>query len=375
MSVLLLFASFGAAQDGVQAALKLYAEGKYDAAAAALRKVEGDAADSPELQYDLALASWRAGDLPTAETAIEKYAALSRTPRVDLHAGLLGAVRFEEARRLEAEADAAGAPSAQAPGGAEPVDPLPLLEQALVKAKQAQDHFVRGTVAAGSAELRRNTERALRYVAALQKKIDELKRQREEQQQKDDQKDDKQEDKKDEDKKDEKKEHDKQDKQDQQDKQDKQGQKGDDKKDEKKQDGAKDKQDPSKSDQSKPEQSPSQEGQQGEPPPEAEAPEPKPEQPAEPQPDSGKQESKGQGSAEPPPEPEQPTGAPEQAPGQQPAKPPQPRNDAPGEQKEPHELSPEQTQRLLELLQQLDGKLDGIRARAKSRRPKVEKDW
>ena len=52
-----------------------------------------------------------------------------------------------------------------------------------------------------------------------------------------------------------------------------------------------------------------------------------------------------------------------------------PRKDAPGEQQEARELSPEQTQRLLERLQGLDGKQKAIRARAKSSRRPVERDW
>ncbi len=365
LPICMLLANVAVAQDDMQAGLQLYAEGRYDAAAAALRQAEASAAESPELQYNLALASWRAGDLPTAETAIEKYAALSRKPRVDLHAGLLGAVRFEEARRLEAAADAASALPAGAPGGAQPQDPLPLLEQALAKAKQAQEHFVRGTVAAGSPELRRNTERALRYIAALQKKIDELEKQRE--QQKDEKQDDQ---KNDDEKKDDSKDSDKKDgdkgKDEKSDEKNKDEKSNDEKSNDEKANPDPAKGDDPKSDPSKPDQSkPGQEGQQGEPPQQAEAPEPKP--------DAGEQPSKGQGSGEPPPEPS--GEPPQQAPDQSPGAPPRPRHDAPGEQQEAHELSPEQTQRLLELLQQLDGQLDGIRARAKSRRPKVEKDW
>lgn len=317
--VLVLLAPFAAAQGGLQAGLQLYAEGKYEAAAAALREAEATHADSPELQYDLALASWRAGDLAAAETAIEKYAALSRRPRVDLHAGLLGAVRFDEARRLEASAEAPPAAGASAAA-----DPVAVLEQALAKAKQAQDHFVRGAVAANSPELRRNAERALRYAEELQQKIDERKKQQQEQKQ-DDTKDEKQ----------------------------------DGKKDDKKSDPKDDPQGKSEPGQPKPDpsgqesQQPSGEGQEGE------KPEPEP---------------KGEPKEPEPPQPQQP-GKPEQDKQQTQDQQAAPRSDAPGEQQGERELSPEQTQRLLELLQQLDGKLDGIRARAKSRRPKVEKDW
>ncbi|MGB3965750.1 MAG: tetratricopeptide repeat protein, partial [Planctomycetota bacterium] len=72
--------------------LQLYREGRFAEAAAAFQKALDEDGDSAELQWNLALAAWRAGDLTTAETAAEKYAALDRNARVDLHAGLLGAV-------------------------------------------------------------------------------------------------------------------------------------------------------------------------------------------------------------------------------------------------------------------------------------------
>lgn len=372
-----LLAPFAAAQDGLQAGAQLYDQGKYGEAAAVLRQAEGHAQESPELQYNLALASWRAGDLAAAETAIEKYAALSKASRVDLHAGLLGAVRFDEARLLEASADAAaaggvGGPAgvpAGAPAGASPPspppDPLPLLEQALVKARQAQAHFVRGAVAAESAELRRNVERSLRYVAALQKKIDELKKQREEQQ---DQQDDEQDQDGEKDKDGEQEEGD--DKQKGEESSDPSEQ-GEPKPDEK-QSGEQSEQ-PGESEPSQPQESdPNAKPEQGSPgsaPEEAQPPEPQPE-PSKPSPEPNKTPQP-QGEAEPEPEPApQPA---DEKPAPQEAAPP--RGDAPGELTAPRELSPEQTQRLLELLQQLDGKLEGLKTRAHSRRPKVEKDW
>jgi hypothetical protein len=332
MKALLLVACLCAVPGGdAEKAMQLYREGRFAEAAAEYRAVIDAEGDRPDLQWNLALASWRAGDLPAAETAAEKYAALATSPRTDLHRGLLGAVRFDEAKALEAQADAllsAGQPAppvpmpgqAGGPSPEQPPDPLPLLEQALAKALQAKDHFVAGGVAAPSPELVRNTERALRYIDELQKKIDELKEQREQSEdENDDNKDDQSNEKKDQEKKDQEKD----------DPKDGDQKDGEQKSDEQKQDG---------------------EGEQ---------------QPAEqpPEPQEGEQDQPQQ-----PQEGEQPQDAqPEPKPGQ--------RNDAPGEAAEGRELTPEQAARLLERLKDLDKQLEQIRAGAKSRRPPVEKDW
>lgn len=332
LAVLLAWLPGGDRERGLQ----LYKDGKYAEAAAAFRAAIEQEGDSAELQWNLALASWRGGDLPAAETAAEKYVALAKDARTDLHAGLLGAVRHDEAKALESKADAAATTPPAA--GAQPADPLPLLEQALQKAQQARDHFVRGASANPTPELLRNTERALRTIDELQKKIDEVKKQREQQQK--DQKDDKQDQKKDE-------KNDKNDKQDpqQQDKQDK------DKQDKQKKD---DPADPSKAD-DKPQPG------EGE-----EKPEPKPE-PKDGQKSDGKEAPKDdKPPAEPKPEPGEPKPEP---------KPSEPRKDAPGEAAEGKELTPEQAQRLLEQLRELDDRQKAIRARAKSGRRPVERDW
>ncbi len=321
--------------------LLLYRDGKYAEAAVAFRAAIEHDGESAELQWNLALASWRAGDLATAETAAEKYAALTKDARTDLHAGLLGAVRHDEAKLMEAKADAVAttppAPDAASP----PEDPLPLLEQALQKATAARDHFVRGAEAKATPELLRNLERSLRTIDELQQKIDELTKQREQQQ------DDKKEDKQDEDKKD-----------------DKQEQKPGDDKSEKdgEQDGEKPKPEPKPGDKSN-EPKPDEKNQNGG----EEKPEPKPQ-------DGKAKDGKPQDSESKP----EPTGPPE--PGkegeQKPEpKPAEPRKDAPGENAEGKELTSEQAQRLLEQLRELDDKQKAIRARAKSGRRAVERDW
>ena len=72
---------------------QLYAQGRFADAAAAFAQ-ELATGESAELQFNLALARWRAGDLAGAEQAAEKYAVLAPRPRADLHYGLLGAVRY-----------------------------------------------------------------------------------------------------------------------------------------------------------------------------------------------------------------------------------------------------------------------------------------
>jgi len=353
-----LFAGGGEHEKG----LALYRDGKFAEAAAAFRAAIDAGDDSAEIQFDLALASWRAAQLATdetarqalldtAETAVEKYAALAKNPRPDLHRGLLGVVRHDQAKALEGRADAMGgapaAPPAMAPGGTvtaapPPADPLPTLEEALQKANEAKGHFVAGAARGATPELLRNTERTLRYIDELQKKIDELKKQREEQKKDDEKKETSDE------KKDEKKDDEKNEKPDQKPDEPK----PDPKDPQQKSDEEKDEKGEPKPDEPKPgdpkDQKPGQDG--------AEKPEPKPE--------PGKD-----GEEKPAPQPsEAPEKAPEPTSGE-------PRNDAPGEATEPKELTPEQTQRLLEQVKDLDKKLKSIRARVKSTRPPVERDW
>ncbi len=359
LSLLLSAAPFSAAGGDRERGLQLYREGRYQEAAAAFRAALVSEGDSPDLQYDLALASWRAGELSAAEIAVEKFAAQSAGAGADLHAGVLGGVRFDEAKALEHKADAllsaGGQPAAAAPGQPteKPEDPLPLLEQALAKVTQAKDHFVKGAVAAKSPELLRNTERALRYQDELQKKIEELKKQQEEQKKDDDQKKD---DKKDENK-DDKKDENKDDKKDDDKKQD--DQKKDDQSDQKDQ-----KSDEGKEGESKPEPKPGE-------PDDKDPKEPKPED-GKPDPSQSKDPKPGESKDEPKPDEGKPEeGKPEDG-KQGDAK---PRNDAPGELQEGKELSAEQTARLFDELKKLDGKQKAYRARSTSGRRAVERDW
>ena len=336
--------------------LQLYREGKFADAAAAFQRALQSEGDSPELQWNLALASWRAGDLATAETAVEKYAATSSDQRTGLHAGLLGAIRHQQALADVAAADAAGAaapPPPTAAGQAEaPADPLPLLQQALQKATQARDHFVRGVKAEATPELRRNTERTLALIAELQRRIEELERQR--------QPKDPGEQKPDGDK------NDKDDKNDKNEKNDK---------------GEKSEQNENEQEPSEPKPSPDQQQQSSD----AKQPQESPQagekgEPAEPESPQGQMQPASKPPGDEAGEPKPVTGEqpPDGASGKDP-KPPQPaaepRSDAPGEQTGARELSPESTQRLLERLQELEGKQRSVRARAKSGRRPVERDW
>jgi len=358
MKTLLLCACLLAAHGGDrEKGLQCYREGRYVEAAAAFRAAIESEGDSAELQYNLALASWRAGDLAAAETAVEKYAAMAGDARTELHAGLLGALRHEEAKLREAEADALIANSGQpavapnvAPNGAPnaapnaaPADPMPLLEQALQKAVQSQDYFLRGVKAKATPELQRNVERSLRTIEEIQKKIEELKKQRKEQKQDEKKDGEKKPDDKDE-KKDEKKDGDK-----------KPDDKNEPDKDQKKQDEKQNEKPNEKQD-------PQQQGK-GEEKPEPKAGEPQQQKGDEQKPQPQAAESK---SGDKPPS-EQPE--------PKPAEDQKARTDAPGEAAEGKELTPEQTQRLLEQLENLDAKLKSFRARAKTGRRPVERDW
>ncbi len=338
LCLLLAWTSGGDREQGLEA----YRAGRWAEAVQCFERALAAAPNSAELQWNLALARWRAGDRKGAELAVETYAALAPNARGELRDGLLGALRYDEAKELEAKVDQGGEP-----------DPVATLETALQKAKDAKDCFVRGVLAAPSPELQRNAERTLRLIDELQKKIEEQKKQQE-QQKKDDQK-------KNDQKKDDEKKPDDQKKQDDQ-------KKSDDKQqdDQKQQDDKQ--QDPQQQDQPKPDD-PSQ-GQSGEQPPE---PKPQPEsqgdgkeqpQPAEPQPAD---QPKDQPQAGEQPDQAQQT-KPEQAQGSE------ARKDAPGEG-EVGALTPEQEQRLREKLQELEQQLRAIRARAASRRRANGRDW
>jgi tetratricopeptide (TPR) repeat protein len=344
--------------------LQLYREGRFAEAAAAFRAAIAQDGDSPELQWNLALASWRANELAAAETAVEKYAAATKHARVDLHAGLLGAIRHGEADALVAQADAAAAPPpaaspqpGAAPPGTEGADPLPLLEQALTKATQARDHFVRGAATAPTPELTRNVERALRTIEQLQARIDELKQQREQQQQ--DPGDDKDQKQQPDDKSDEK-----QPQPDQQQKEKQKGEQPDEQHGEQQQPKPDEKPGEQHPDE-KPSDPKQQQGEGNEPPEPKQAPEPKP-QPKQGEGDRKQGAPDGSDTSKPEPDSQPQPDATE---------PGKPRDDAPGERAEGRLLSPEQTQRLLEQLQQLDDKQKALRARLKSGRKRVERDW
>lgn len=175
LCLLLAWTSGGDREQGLEA----YRAGRWAEAVQCFERALAAAPNSAELQWNLALARWRAGDRKGAELAVETYAALAPNARGELRDGLLGALRYDEAKELEAKVDQGGEP-----------DPVATLETALQKAKDAKDCFVRGVLAAPSPELQRNAERTLRLIDELQKKIEEQKKQQE-QQKKDQQKNEK----------------------------------------------------------------------------------------------------------------------------------------------------------------------------------------
>ncbi|MFT4511723.1 MAG: hypothetical protein ACI89X_004017 [Planctomycetota bacterium] len=358
--------------------MQLYKAGKYAEAQAAFAAALKDDPESAELQWNLALAAWRAGDLPTAEVAAEKYAANSDDVKEELHRGMLGTIRLAQSAEFEAKADAA---LAAAQAGAVPLapeeeapDPLALLKTALMKAATAKRHFVRGVRANPTPELLRNTERTLRKIAELEKRIEELEKQKQEQQKKEGDKnpDDKKPD----------------DKGDEEDKKKSDEQKGDQKEDDKKpedQKGDDKKPDDQKEDDKKPgdKKSDKSDPKEGEGEEQQESPEPKPNEEEKPEPKPSEQEGKNGESdpneAEKPENPE-PGDEQEEAKEGQPPTPPEPkpgeqRNDAPGEGGKGLELSPEQAQRLLARAKKLDEQLKKAKARRTTRRRAVERDW
>ena len=328
--------------------LELYREGKYADAVAAFQRAAEAGDESAELQWNLALAAYRAGNLSVAEIAAEKYAALAREAKPELHKGLLGAVRHDQARQLVQQATAAvaqqqsppttGRDPAQQP---QPEDPLPLLEQALGKAKQAKNYFVRGAAANATPELQRNTERTLRFIKELEELIEELKKQREQQDEE------------------------------QQDQDEGEEQQDDEQQEQpESEEGEPEQQEEQQQEQGEGEQEP----QSGENSGENKEQEGESEQQNEPQPGEGESQPEPQ-SQQQRPEPEQQSEQPPPPQQQQQEQPSEQRSDAPGEGAEGKELTPEQAQRLLERLQQLDKKLGEARGRIRSGRRRVERDW
>jgi len=378
--------------------MQLYKEGKYRAAQEAFQAALKDDPDSAELQWNLALAAWRAGDLDTAELASEKYAALAKDAKDELHRGMLGAVRFEQALQFEQQADhliaqgqAAQAQAAQAQSaGGQPPDPdadelgnpLPLLEKALQKALNARNHFVRGARANPTPEILRNTERALRKIDELKKRIEELMQQQQKQEQGDKNDDEKkpEEDGKDDEKKpSDEKEGDEQ-KDDKQKGDEQKENKPEENKDEKKPEGEQSEKKPDEGKSEKPDGKPEQTQEQGEGEQPPEAPEPKPGENDEKsdEPDPGKPKP-GEEQKEPEGEEQAGNKEPEKGDGQKPL-PPEPkpgesRSDAPGEGGKGLELTPEQAARLLERAKKLDEQLKKAKKRQTSRRRAVERDW
>ena len=283
----------------------------------AFRKALESYPDDPKLHYNLAQALWRAGDLDAAETAAEKAATLGGPRLEGLRDGLLGNLRYDQARQM----------------GEEKVDPKEQqgkLEAAIEKAGQARRHLQRGALAletderGSGAQLMRNLERTIQLQKKLKKQLEDLKK---EQKKKDDKKDDK--------KKDDKK----------------------DQKNDKKKSDDKDK-DKDKKDDKKPDDKDKKPGK--------DQPEPKPEDKKD---DKKDGESKKQ---EPKPKPSEKDGEEEK---RKPQKPKAPPPAVPGEFDPNKELTPEQKRKLMQRLKAMEELMMKLRADRKAKRPKVKKDW
>lgn len=368
---------------------EFYAAGDYGGAAVAFGKRLESRPEDPALLYNLALSAWRAGDLARAEDAIDRYAAAPGGGRADLHQGMLGNIRYREAESLAKAASGTPPPSPLAPrsqqADAEPADPLPLLEQGIEKAKAARDAFAKASVGdVPPAGIARNAERALRLQKDLEQKLEELKKQREQQQ---DQKSDDASDKDGKDKDDKKKDGE------QQQKDSKEPSKDEQPKKEPKDEGKPDDESKQGEQQQKEPQQPNddKEGKDGEPE-RQDRPEPKPSaddpsqkdpQAQEPKPSQDPSEQKPEPQPQPDqkePQPKDGEQKPEPKPAdgkddaqQQPAA--EKRSDAPGEQLEGAQISPEQRARLMEQLKGLDARMQEIRKATRSKGRPVERDW
>jgi tetratricopeptide (TPR) repeat protein len=175
--------------------LEHYRAGRYAAAVGDFREALEQTPDDPRLNYDLALACWRVGEMDAAETAAEKAAALSKGRFDARRDGILGSLRYDRARQLAADTK-------------DQQTELQNLRQALELATQARGHFQRGALASegerqgSGAVLVRNLERTIRLQKELEKQIEAAKKRQEEQDKddKDKQDPDKQDDQKQDDK-------------------------------------------------------------------------------------------------------------------------------------------------------------------------------
>ena len=182
--LLSLVLSLPGAGDPFAEGLRHYAAGEYAEAVAAFREALESNPDDPRLNYNLALALWRIGAMEAAETAAEKAAALSRGRLEVRRDGILGNIRYDQARAV-VDTRPSTAPVPQPGGKAVQPGRGPDLQKALDLVGQAKTHFLRGATASQPADpvLLRNLERAIRFEEELKKRQQEQK----DQQKKDDQ--------------------------------------------------------------------------------------------------------------------------------------------------------------------------------------------
>ncbi len=164
--LLLAFLVAGGAE--LTAAVKSYREGRFKEALTAFRKAEQDAGNdaSAELLHNLALTALQAGELSVAEVAARKCAAIGGPQFEPLRDFLLGNVAYVHCEKatffaLSPEAE----PFA--------------VDVAISHGETARDHWQRAATSRPDwPEARRNVERALLLLKALEQKQAELEEQR-----------------------------------------------------------------------------------------------------------------------------------------------------------------------------------------------------
>jgi hypothetical protein len=143
--------------DPFDAGVRAYRDGRFADAVVAFQAAEAAAGDAapPELQFDLALAALRAGNLGLAEAAAERAAARGGARFAARREFLLGNVAFA---RCELAAAQAGGPEAE---------PF-AFDAAIAFAERALRCWATAAAdAAGWPAAERNAERALRRIASL----------------------------------------------------------------------------------------------------------------------------------------------------------------------------------------------------------------
>jgi hypothetical protein len=148
--------------DGFEAGVQAYRESRPDDALRSFAAHEADRGTgaSPELLYDLALAALAVKDPQKAESAAERMAARGGAAFFARRDFLLGNASYQRSEHAEEEA-------------AQPEAELSAYPRAIQHARDARDHWIRAALSRRDwPEARRNVERAIARIAALEAKQD-----------------------------------------------------------------------------------------------------------------------------------------------------------------------------------------------------------